>query len=115
MPGKCAQGQSDQQASDESAQVAHIVNVAEDAAAEIRETQDEIQYGKTDGAAEDGAFLPSGNIQVAKFHSGHDRADNAKDSPRSAKLRLIRIGSNAQQRSAYACDHVNHEGLPFSE
>src|ERR1041385_8266386 len=113
MPGKRAQGQSDQQTGDESAQMAHIVNVAENAAAEIRETQDEIQYGKTDGAAEDGALFPSGNIQVAEFHSGHDCTDDAKNGPRSAKLRTIRIVSNAHQRSPDARDHVDHESLPF--
>ena len=58
--------------------MAHVVDTADNAAAEPEKPEHEIQYGKTNGAADNGFFLAAGDIQFTEFHPCDYSAHNSK-------------------------------------
>ena len=90
-----AQGQADHLTGNKSTEVAHVVNAADNAAAETGETEHEIQYGKTDGAADNGFFLAAGDIQFAEFHAGDYSSHDPKYGAGCAQFTVLRIIGDA--------------------
>ena len=78
----------DQQAGYKAAQVAHIVNSSTHEAALA---QHEIDTHEENHAARNGPLFSRRNREIAKFHTGQQRAGNSEDRSRGSYFEPIRI------------------------
>src|SRR5438270_2139108 len=108
MPGKRAQGQSDEQTSKKASKMAHIVSVAV-------HTKHEVENCKKDNTAKNGLLLTGGNGKVAKFHSNQNGAYKAEDGAGGPEFRALVIVGNAQERATDPSEHIDGKRLQFTE